>query len=168
MATLFLICGLPGSGKTTLAKQIERERCALRLTPDEWIVRLFGTGLTPPTLDWCRDPVEAVQWTVAERALILGLNVVLDFGFWSRAEREGFRSRAAALGARSEVHFLDVPRPVLSARLAARNADLPAYTFRVTEAQLDAWWKLFELPTLEELQPRGEYWRAVAHSRAAT
>ena len=155
MATLFLMCGLPGSGKTTLARQIERERRALRLTPDEWIVRLFGTGLTPPALDWCRDPVEALQWEVAERVLLLGLNVILDFGFWSLEEREGFRSRAAALGARSELHFLDVPQPVLSARLAARNADLPPGTFRVTEAQLDFWWGLFEPPAPDELQPRG-------------
>ena len=155
MSTLFLMCGLPGSGKTTLAKQIESERHALRLTPDEWIVRLFGASLTPPTLDWCRDPVEAVQWVVAERALSLGVNVILDFGFWTRSERDGFRSRAAALGARSEVHFLDVPRSVLSARLAARNADLPSYAFRVSEAQLDLWWSLFEPPAPDELLPQG-------------
>ncbi|MET0650251.1 MAG: AAA family ATPase [Pyrinomonadaceae bacterium] len=154
MATLFLMCGLPGSGKTTLAKQIERERDALRLTPDEWIVRLFGERLTPPALDWCRDPVESVQWGVAERALRLGVNVILDFGFWSRVEREEFRARAAALGARSEVHFLDVPRAELSARIAARNAEPPPYTFRVTEEQLDAWWDLFEPPTPDELRPR--------------
>ena len=151
MATLILMCGLPGSGKTTRARELELERHALRLTPDEWIARLFGTGLTLPTLDWCRDPVEAVQWAVAERALSLGVNVILDFGFWSRSEREGFRSRAAALGARSEVHFLDAPREVLLARLAARNAELPAYTFHVTEVQLNAWWNLFEPPAADEL-----------------
>jgi predicted kinase len=156
MATLFLMCGLPGSGKTTLAKRLERERDALRLTPDEWIARLFGPTLTPPALDWCRDPVESVQWEVAERALRLGVNVVLDFGFWSHAEREEFRARAAALGAGSEVHFLDVPREELSARLAARNAEPPPGTFRVSEAQLDAWWKVFEAPTADELRPRSE------------
>jgi len=153
MATLFLMCGLPGSGKTTLARQLERDRDALRLTPDEWIERLSGTDLTLPTLDWWRDPVETVQWMVAERALSLGVNVILDFGFWTRSEREEFRSRATALGARTEVLFLDVPRPVLSARLAARNADLPPYTFHVTEAQLDLWWSLFEPPTPDELSP---------------
>lgn len=153
--TLFLMCGLPGSGKTTLAKQLERERRALRLTPDEWIVRLFGSSLTPPTLDWCRDPVEAVQWSVAERALGLGVNVILDFGFWSRKEREDFRGRAAALGAASEVHFLDVPRTVLWGRLAARNAALPPYEFIVTEAQLNLWWSVFEPPTADELGAGG-------------
>jgi predicted kinase len=156
MATLFLMCGLPGSGKTTLAKRLERERDALRLTPDEWIARLFGQHLTPPALDWCRDPVESVQWEVAERALRLGVNVVLDFGFWSRAEREEFRARAAALGAGSEVYFLDAAREELSARLAARNVEPPPGTFRVTEAQLDAWSKVFEPPTEDELRPRSE------------
>lgn len=151
MPTLFLMCGLPGSGKTTLAKQIEGERRALRLTPDEWIVKLFGNSLTPPTLDWCRDPVEAVQWSVAERALALGVNVVLDFGFWSREEREDFRGRAATLGAASELHFLDVPRVVLLSRLVARNAALPPYAFRVTEAQLNQWWSIFEPPAADEL-----------------
>jgi predicted kinase len=154
MPTLFLMCGLPGSGKTTLAKQIEREHHALRLTPDEWIVRLFGASLTPPTLDWCRDPVEAVQWSVAERALSLGINVILDFGFWSREEREHFRGRASALGARSEVRFLDVPRLELLSRLAARNVALPPYGFKVTEAQLNRWWGIFEPPAADELEPR--------------
>jgi predicted kinase len=34
------MCGLPGSGKTTLAKRLERERRALRFTPDDWIEAL--------------------------------------------------------------------------------------------------------------------------------
>ena len=155
MATLFLMCGLPGSGKTTLAKRLERERDALRLTPDEWIARLYGRSLTPPALDWCRDPVEAIQWQVAERALRLGANVILDFGFWSRAEREEFRARAAALGAGSELHFLDVPRAELSARVAGRaGPEPPPGTFHVTDAQLDAWWQVFEPPDADELSPR--------------
>ncbi|HUQ34680.1 MAG TPA: AAA family ATPase, partial [Pyrinomonadaceae bacterium] len=108
------------------------------------------------------------QWMVAERTLSLGINVILDFGFWTRRERDGFRSRAAALGARSEVHFLDVPRSVLSVRLAARNADLPQYAFRVSEAQLDLWWRLFEPPTPEELQPRDEGLRAGSLHQSAT
>jgi AAA domain len=42
--TLYLLVGLPGSGKTTLARQLETERYALRLTPDEWMMPLFGWG----------------------------------------------------------------------------------------------------------------------------
>ncbi len=44
----------------------------------------------------------------ASRALELGTNVILDFGFWALEEREDYRSRAKHLGASSEVHYLDV------------------------------------------------------------
>ena len=152
MPTLYLLCGLPGSGKTTLAKKLEAERPALRLTPDEWIPPLFGSELDQEVLDGARDPVESVQWRVAARVLSLGVDVILDWGFWSRRERDDYRTRAAALGADTRVCFLDVPRDVLLARLTARNANLPPATFHVSEAQLDLWLSWFESPTADELQ----------------
>jgi len=107
MTTLHLMVGLPCSGKTTLARTLERTHAALRLTPDEWQIRLFGQDATDPEHDARHSLIEALQWQVAERALALGTNVILDFGFWAREEREDFRSRAKQLGASSEVHFLD-------------------------------------------------------------
>jgi predicted kinase len=154
MATLHLMCGLPCAGKTTLARRIEQERSALRLTPDEWIVRLFGDDVSGAALDAVRDPVESILWDLAVRVLALGVDVVLDFGFWSRIERENFRLRASRLGARSELHFLNVSEEVLVKRLAARNTRLPPGTFLVDESQLREWGRLFEPPAEDELQPR--------------
>jgi predicted kinase len=146
MATLFLICGLPASGKTTRAKRLEQEHAALRLTPDEWIVAL---GLDPLD-DSKRAAVEAQQWLLAARALELGMNVVLDFGVWSRSERDSFRARAHALGAHVVLHFLDVSREELRRRLKARGAErTPA--FYVDDAQLDSYFAWLERPTPEEL-----------------
>jgi predicted kinase len=148
MATLFLMCGLPGSGKTTRAKQLEQEQAALRLTPDEWIAVL---GLDPHD-DAKRAAVEAEQWQIGARALQLGVNVVLDFGVWSRSERDSFRTRAAALGARTELHFLDVPREELRRRLKARNSSKAPGTFEVDDAQLDSYIAWLERPTSDELK----------------
>ena len=154
MPTLFLLCGLPGSGKTTLAKQLEAQHSALRLTPDEWIPILYGPELEQDLLDSVRDPVEAMQWQVAARALSLGLDVILDWGFWGKSERDDFRTRAANLGADTIIYFLDVPREVLLARLAARNANLPPNTFHVTAEQLDLWLTWFQPPTTDEAERR--------------
>ena len=147
VATLFLMVGLPGAGKTTLARKIEHERSALRLTPDEWM----GALSFDPYDEAKRAAVEALQWIVAARALELGVDVILDFGFWGRSERDDFRARASSLGAGTEVRFLDVPRSELVSRLSARNAKLPPDTFHVDEAQLDSYFDSFEAPTPDEL-----------------
>jgi predicted kinase len=150
MATLFLICGLPGAGKTTLAKQLEFARPALRLSPDEWIAPLLADVNNIVELDRLRSPVESLQWEMAKRLLALGVDVVLEWGFWSRAERDHFRAEAEALGARVELHYLAVARDELWARLSKRNANLPPGTFTVTEEQLDQWSGWFEPPTADE------------------
>ena len=152
MATLFLICGLPGSGKTTLARQLELSGAALRLSPDEWIMLLLTDVTDMAELDRLRTPVEAIQWEVAKRVLALGIDVVLEWGFWSRAERDHYRAQAEAFGARVELRYLEVGRNELWARLSRRNANLPRGTFVVTEEQLDRWWGWFQPPTAEELE----------------
>lgn len=155
MATLFLICGLPGSGKTALAKQLEVSRPALRLSPDEWIVPLLFDITDTAERDRLRSPVELLQWEVAKRALVLGNDVVLEWGFWSREERTRYRAQAEALGARVELRYLAVERDELWARLSKRNENLPPGTFVVTEDELDQWWSLFEPPSVDELGLQG-------------
>jgi predicted kinase len=141
MATLFLLCGLPGAGKTTLAKRLEQERSALRFTPDDWIAAL---GIDAFDEDK-RATVEAIQWSLAERALSIGTNLVIDFGVWSRQECDRFRMRAEAVGAKVELHFLDVPRHELWTRLTRRGGRLPS------EEVFDYWCdELFERPTADE------------------
>src|SRR5262245_4961087 len=100
------MCGLPGAGKTTQAVALEQRYGALRLTPDEWITQQLGPTPDQVALDGARDPTEAAQWELAARTLAAGRDVILDFGFWSLAERETYRARAAALGAASIVHFI--------------------------------------------------------------
>lgn len=151
MATLILICGLPGAGKTTVAKQIERDRPALRLSPDEWIEVILEDHSDQVELDRLRTPVETVQWDVAMRVLALGVDVIIEWGFWSRGERQMFRERAQAQGHRVELCYLAVSNEELWERLSRRNADLPAGSFMVTKEQLDLWSSWFEAPTDEEM-----------------
>lgn len=152
--TLHLTCGLPGAGKTTLARRIESERGALRLTTDEWLLALFGDDLTVAANERYRPRMEQALVALAMRSLEIGVDVVLDFGVWHRWEREDFRAKAAAVRARSELHFLDAPLAELAARLALRNCEQRAPAFQITEEQLRYWATLFERPTADELAPR--------------
>jgi predicted kinase len=152
--TLHLMIGLPCSGKTTRARALEHERAALRLTPDEWQIPLFGQDAEDPDHDRRHDQIEKLLWDVAARALTLGINVILDFGCWAREERDDFRARAKVLNAASELHFMDLPDDALLARLAARNAAQPAGTFVIQEQSLRTWIAFFQRPTADELQRR--------------
>lgn len=51
---MFLTVGLPGAGKTTSARQLAKEHSALRLTPEDWMIPLFGE----PEVDGKRDVLE--------------------------------------------------------------------------------------------------------------
>src|SRR4030043_434270 len=144
VATLHLMVGLPCSGKTTLAQKLEHERSALRLTPDEWQIRLFGQDAEEPEHDARHSLIEAMLWNIASRALELGTNVILDFGFWAREEREDFRSRAKKLGASSEVHFLDVSEQELLRRLEVRNSQPSQEYFYITAEMLKPWIEFFQ------------------------
>lgn len=154
MATLHLMVGLPCAGKTTFSQKLEQEQSALRLNADEWQLQLFGQDAEDPEHDARHTLIESMLWNVASRALELGTNVILDFGFWAREEREDYRARARALGASSEIHFLDVPADELMRRLRARNAQASPTSFYIPEDMMTPWIAVFQRPTPDELEPR--------------
>ena len=146
-ARLILTCGLPGAGKTTLARQLAADRSAVRLTTDEW---LWALGSTP----WdgsTQEKVEGELWRLAQEILGLGLSVVLDFGLWARIERDEMRAVARGLGVGVELHYLDVPADELWRRIDARNALPPWDSHPIRRADLDGWLPGFQAPDAAEL-----------------
>ncbi len=148
---------MAGAGKTTYAKQLENQRAALRLSPDEWIDEIIQDASDKAELDRLRDPVEALQWATAQKVLCLGVNVILENGFWSKQERMALQAQARALGANVELHYLEVTKGELWHRIEKRNADLPAGSFLVTEQELESWLAAFEPPTPAELRTYDNY-----------
>lgn len=147
MAMLFLLVGLPGAGKTTLGARLGRERGALVLSADEWMSRIVRDGWDAER----RVAVQEVQLDIALQAVRGGCDVVLDWGFFRRGERDACRARAAEAGVATSTLYLEVGRAELLRRLAARNADLPPHTFEVDEAHLDRCIGWLEPPTADEL-----------------
>jgi len=140
-----MICGLPGSGKTTLAHQLEREVPALYLNADVTLKALQGNG-RGPDLDVLRDRVEEILERVGLRVLELGANVVLDNGFWARSQRDELRNRVEATGATARIYYLDVPLDELWRRIELRNLDPDNTSFLVEYDELAGWAGLIEPP----------------------
>ena len=95
--------------------------------------------------------VESIMWDLAARVLVLGVDVILDFGTWVRSQREEIRSRARELGVAFKIHFADVPEEVLFERLEARNDVHEGETLCIPAAKLKEWIQIFEPPSSEEL-----------------
>lgn len=148
---LILICGLPGSGKTTLAKQMEAETNAIRLCPDEWIEQILADPLDKVERDRLRDPVENLQWDLAQTYLRKGLTVILENGFWAEEERSAYALIALELGATIELHYLDASFEQLWSRVQNRNAELISPTFIMTKQEVEESWQVFQAPDEEEL-----------------
>ena len=146
-ARLILTCGLPGAGKTTLAKQVAKDRAAVRLTKDEWLVALGSNPWDEPT----QEKMERELWRLAQEILRLGLSVVLDFGLWARVERDEFRAVARSLGVGVELHYLHAPTEELWRRIDARNSEPPWDSYPITRTHLDEWTASFQAPDDAEL-----------------
>lgn len=147
MTTLHLTTGLPGTGKTTLAKRIEASTGALRLTPDEWMQPLFGES----DAGGKRDVLEGRLIWVAHRVLLTGGDVILDFGCWSPEERFALRAMAQLSGADWSLHFLTLPEEERRARAVRRWETVPHETFEMSAADHDRFLACYRPPTVAEL-----------------
>ena len=145
---MFVMVGLPAAGKTTRARELASTWSALRLTPDEWMIPLFGQEQP----EGMRNIVEGRLLWLALSALRVGVNVVLDFGVWARDERSALRALAASVGATSELVYLHVDQDEQWRRVEARSHTDAATTFEMTKADLEGWRQIFQPPDATELE----------------
>lgn len=143
---LVIVAGLPGAGKTTLAVRVAAALSAARMCPDDWM-RSAGLDLWD---SHARDVIEGTQHAIALELLRAGRNVVIEFGSWTRDERDRLRDSARDTGAAVELRYVTAPTDELWQRLADRGNDTRFGARAVDEAELAAWASLFEVPTADE------------------
>lgn len=143
---VYLMCGLPGSGKTTYAKDLEKNG-AVRLTLDEQQFERFGReyddheGKQRQTKDELRE--------ILKEKVRAGQSVIVDFGFWKRTDRDEYKKFVGDSGGEWRLLYFKAERGVLVERLRSRNVSYPDENHIIDEVLLDKFIAEFEEPANE-------------------
>lgn len=152
MAKVILIAGKICSGKSTLAEKLRLQNKAVVLSTDEITLAIFGQHIGENH----DEVVENTQKYLFHKSLELiecGINVILDWGFWQKQEREEAKMFFAERNIETEFYFIDISEQEWKKRIEKRNK-------AITENHLSAYFvdenlrikfsNLFETPTKDE------------------
>ncbi len=145
--TIILFCGLPGSGKTTVAKALEARGRGIRICTDDWQDDLGANNIS-------RDFHSKLQKRLYAHTLELlnhGQSVILEDGLWMKPERDEKLADAKNAGASTELHYFDLDLDEIWSRLESRHQNLPRGAVHISREDLEKCYKLFEKPDSAEL-----------------
>lgn len=145
--TLVLFCGLPGSGKTSLAKKLEEQGKGIRICTDDWQDDLVMDHKD----EKFHDRLQRRLYSHALELLRHNQSVILEDGLWMKPERDGKLADARKNGAKVELHFFDLSFDEIWKRINSRNQNITHGAVPIGKEDLRKYWNLFQKPTPEEL-----------------
>jgi hypothetical protein len=125
MATLHVIHGFIGAGKSTFSKKLEKEITAIRFNNDEWMISLYGAN---PPKEYYQDyynRIDQLIWELTAKLLKNNQDVILDIGFWKRSSRNHVRDFAKEHGAEVKLYQITCPDEIALQRVLKRTDELP-------------------------------------------
>ena len=153
MAKVFLICGKICSGKSTYARKLAEGRQAVLLSADEIMLAIFGQD-AGKNHDRYMKKLQKYLYQKSLEIAASGINVVLDFGFWTKEERKAVREFFQANNISFEFHYLNITHTEWKKRLAKRNTEIlhkKLKAYFVDEGLKKKCEELFEMPDPEEI-----------------
>ena len=153
MAKVYMMCGRLCSGKSTHAREIRDEKHAVILSVDEITLALFGQD-AGDKLDEYVARTEEYLFKKSVEIIRSGIDVVLDWGFWTKEEREHAGAFYREQGIESELHYIDISDEEWEKRLGKRNRDVienKTDAYYVDRGLADKFRAIFEKPGPEEI-----------------
>ncbi|MBP3656594.1 MAG: ATP-binding protein [Clostridia bacterium] len=153
MAYAILICGKICSGKSTYANELSRKERAVILSADEIMLSFFDPYLGDQH-DIIAAKVEAYLKKKATQILDAGANVILDWGFWSKAGRRENRAFFEDKGYECRMHYVDISDETWRRNIDSRNAQVLAGrsdAYLVDDGLLEKLMSRFETPSEDEI-----------------
>ena len=154
MSRIYLICGKICSGKTYLARQMEKDSGAVRLSVDEEMLAMNPTGLFGEKHDEISKAIQKQLFAESVELIRNGKSVILDWGFWTkemRREASAFYQRHAIP---FEWHYIDLSDERWEKNIHQRNLAILAKEevgFIVDDGLRQKLLGLFEAPSRDEI-----------------
>lgn len=152
MSEVIMMCGVCGSGKTTFAKQKENEGY-IRLSIDEEMWKIYGKRGIDYPYDEYEDLTNKVELMLRKRLINLikaHKNVVIDFSFWNKDNRDYYKSIIKNAGGITKLIYMKATKETLHKRLNKRNLTLNANSpFIITDEILEHHFNGFQEPNGE-------------------
>ncbi len=150
-ATLHIIHGFLGAGKTTFSQKLATELLAtelnaVHLNPDEWCMKLFAKEEFENNWEKCFTATLEILWQKTREYLNKGTDVIFDSGFWDRASRDYARQVAEECHSDFKHYFIDTPDNVAKQRLSLRSGKIATNNIK----NFDEIKKLFSAPDADE------------------
>lgn len=153
MAKVIMTCGKICCGKSTYAKQQRIKNNAVILSVDEITLALFDQNIGEKH-DTYVEKLEKYLFDKSVEIIETGINVILDWGFWTKEERTYAREFYRSRNIDCEIHFIDISDEIWQERLQKRNhlilaGEINAYY--MDEQLRQKVESIFELPTKDEI-----------------
>jgi predicted kinase len=159
VARIHLVIGPVGAGKSTFVRRLCAEHRAVAFDLDEWMARLFSADRPAEgVMAWYVARTErciAQIWSVAQRVIATGTDVVLEIGLILRRDRESLYARIDAGAHELVVYVLDAPREVRRSRVEGRNRERgETFSMHVPPEIFELASDMWEAPTADECEDR--------------
>jgi len=156
MAKVMMTCGKICSGKSTWAEKLRKENRAVILSIDEIMLALF-CGNAGEKHDVYVERARGYLYQKSLEIISAGTDVVLDWGFWTKAERDFARSFYGSHGITNEFYYIGVDDDEWRRRIDKRNRDILAGksdAYYIDEGLAAKFTAIFEKPDPSEM----DYW----------
>ena len=153
MAKVYILCGKICSGKSTYSQQLRKDKKAVILSVDDITLTLLGQN-GGDTLDVYVEKLEQYFFQKSVEIVETGINVVLDWGFWTKTERDFAKQFYGSQGIEYEFHYISINDEEWYRRLEKRNKDVlekKSDAYYVDEGLAEKFKSIFEIPGKDEI-----------------
>lgn len=156
MNKVIMTCGRICSGKSTYAAKLKTEHNAVILSVDEITLALFPDG-AGEMLDTYVERAEKYLYKKSLEVIRAGCDVILDWGFWTKPEREYPRQFYGQNNIPCELHYLDISDELWNQRILNRNQLVKAgkvSAYYVDQGLAEKFAGIFQVPDENEIDKR--------------